>query len=76
MRLKTKYPIDTKECFICGNFFEHLNEVVKTVATALNEYEFQTFSIGLSALNEWIEKEDLIRSEFKVRGVRNIKSEA
>ncbi|MEM4164718.1 MAG: tRNA pseudouridine(54/55) synthase Pus10 [Nitrososphaerales archaeon] len=76
VRLKAKYPTDTKECFICGNFFEHINDVVKTVATALNEYEFQTFSIGLSAPNEWIEKEDMIRSEFKLRGVHNIKSEA
>lgn len=75
VKLRIKPQTHVEKCFICGNIFERLNDIVKTVAAALSAYEFQTFSIGLSTPSEWIEKEDLIRSEFKVQGVHNIKSD-
>jgi tRNA pseudouridine synthase 10 len=64
------------ECFICGGFFERIDDVAKSVVAALSEYEFENFSIGLSTPSEWIEREDLIRSEFKLQGKRNVKSDA
>ena len=50
--------------------------MAKSVAATLSEYEFESFSVGLSAPSEWVEREDLIRSEFKLQGRRNVKSEA
>jgi tRNA pseudouridine synthase 10 len=73
---KIKPPLQQGECFICGGFFERIEEVAKSVAATLSEYEFESFSVGLSAPREWIEREDLIRSEFKLQGKRNVKSDA
>ncbi len=73
---KIKPPLQQGECFICGGFFERIDDVAKSVAATLSEYEFESFSVGLSAPSEWVEREDLIRSEFKLRGKRNVKSEA
>lgn len=75
IRPKLKYPLDTKECYICGGFFKRLDDIIKTVSRALGEYEFRSFNIGLSTPKEWIEKEDLIRSEFKLQGGRSIKAD-
>lgn len=68
--------IGMKECSICGGFFERIEDVAKSVAAVLSGYEFKSFSIGLSVPAEWVEREDLIRSEFKLQGRRNVKSDA
>jgi len=73
---KIKFSLQQGECFICGGFFERIDDVAKSVAEALSVYEFESFSIGLSAPSEWVEREDLIRSEFKLQGRRNVKSDA
>ena len=65
-----------EECFICGGFFERIDEVAKSIQAALSEYEFENFSVGLSAPPEWVEREDLIRSEFRLQGRHNVKFDA
>ena len=71
-----KPSIGLGECFICGGFFERIDDVAESVVAALSDYEFESFSVGLSAPSDWVEREDLIRSEFKLQGRHNVKSDA
>ena len=74
--IKIKPSLQQGECFICGGFFERIDDVAKSIQAALSDYEFGSFNLGLSAPSEWVEREDLIRSEFKLQGRRNVKSDA
>ena len=76
VKAPTKSSSRQEVCFICGGFFERIDDVASSVVSALSDYEFENFSIGLSAPVEWVEHEDLIRSEFKISGSHNVKSDA
>lgn len=53
----------------------NLDPIVHEIISLLNEkYEFDTFLIGTSLATPFLEREDRIRSRFKIRGKINIKS--
>lgn len=63
------------ECFICGGLMGRVDELVEKVTGDAEAYEFRTFGIGLSMPDGVQEKEDEIRSTFKLKGRQTIKTE-
>ena len=68
---------DDDKCDICHGLMGQLDSIVeKTVATIVDKnYEFDTFLIGATLPAQFYEREDQIRSRFKIRGKENIKKQ-
>ena len=63
------------ECFICEGLMGRVDELAEKVAEDAADYEFKTFSIGLSMPGGAQEREDEVRSALKLKGKQTIKTE-
>ena len=64
-----------KECFICEGMMSNLNKMAKRILNEIERFEYSSFMVGTILDSDIIEREDVIRSEFKVKGGEPIKSE-
>jgi tRNA pseudouridine synthase 10 len=64
------------ECDICSGLMHKTDSIIHQVRETLNDdYQFDTFLIGVTLPPSLFEKEDQIRARFKIRGRENIKSQ-
>ena len=74
-RLESKKTTgSTKKCFICKNIFQHLDDIVNRIFTTVSSYEFSDFDTGVMLKHSLSDRDDLIKSEFKIKGVSSIKT--
>ena len=73
-KLKKKLGSGEK-CHICKNLFENLNHFLKLMMDASSNYSFTTFSVGAMIKPSIVDRDDSIRSEFKLKGVDSIKTD-
>jgi tRNA pseudouridine synthase 10 len=66
---------DDEGCFICRGMSGDLGGVTGKIVSSLDKFEFGTFSVGLVLPHGVQEREDMLRSELKMRGGETIKSE-
>ena len=66
---------DDEGCFICRGMSGDLGRVTGKIVSSLDKFEFRTFSVGLVLPHGVQEREDMLRSELKIRGGETIKSE-
>jgi len=73
-KLKKKLSSGEK-CHVCKNLFENLNHFLKLMMDASSNYSFTTFSVGAMIKPSIVDRDDSIRSEFKLKGVDSIKTD-
>ncbi len=73
-KLKNGY-ISKHSCYICKDLFDNLDYFLKLMLDSSFGYEFNTFSIGTILKPSIIDRDDILKSEFKLRGIDSIKSE-
>lgn len=62
-------------CFICNDLMNKLGTINDALVHKVNEeYDFNTFQIGISLPSAYLEREDDLRSRFRVKGKCNVKS--
>ena len=61
------------KCYVCKNIFENLDSILSNIFEKLNNLDFKTFNLGLILKNSFLERDDLIKSKFKIKGIENIK---
>ena len=71
-KLKQKHP---QTCYICKNLMSNLDLHVKKMIESSKEYQFSTFLIGAVLQPSIHDRDDVIRSKFKLRGITSIKSD-
>ncbi|MGI0046994.1 MAG: tRNA pseudouridine(54/55) synthase Pus10 [Nitrosotalea sp.] len=71
-RLKQKQP---KTCYICKNLMSSLDLHVRKMIEISKEYQFSTFLIGAVLQPSVHDRDDVIRSKLKLRGITSIKSD-
>ena len=64
-----------KNCSICQNTLNKISSFANRSVSLLSSYEFETFQIGSIIDNSFIENEDSLRAEFKLRGGETLKTE-
>lgn len=57
---------ESKRCYICKNAFLHLNEILEKLIKISEEYQFETFEIGIILKPSILDNDDLIRSKYKI----------
>ncbi|HEU4823227.1 MAG TPA: hypothetical protein VFS97_07365 [Nitrososphaeraceae archaeon] len=72
----TPLPNNRNECDICSGLMYKTDSIIHQITETLNDdYQFNTFLIGVTLPPCLFEKEDQIRARFKIRGRENIKSQ-
>ena len=73
-KLKKNFKL-TQKCFICKNLFDNLNYFLKIMIDSASNYSYNTFSVGVTIKPSIIDRDDFIRSQYKLMGIDSIKSD-
>ncbi len=65
----------TQKCYICKNLFDNLNHFLKLMLDVSSNYSFSSFSVGAMIKPSVIDRDDYIRSKFKLKGIDSIKTD-
>ena len=64
-----------KKCFICKNLFENLDFFLKLMLNTSSNYSFSTFSVGALIKPSIVDRDDYVRSKFKLKGIDSVKTD-
>lgn len=62
-------------CYICKNLFDNLNHFLKLTLDASSNYSFSSFSVGAMIKPSIIDRDDYIRSKYKLKGIDSVKTD-
>lgn len=65
----------SKKCHICKNIFKNLNYFLKMMHDASLNYSFSSFSVGTIVKPSIIDRDDCIRSKYRLKGIDGIKTD-
>jgi len=65
----------TQKCYICKNLFDHLDTFLKLMYDASKNFSYSSFSVGSMIKPSIIDRDDYIRSKYKLRGIDSIKTD-
>jgi tRNA pseudouridine synthase 10 len=74
-KLRRKLEIVSKPCYICSGSMSRLSEFAATAASSLSGIECSTIAVGCRVPLEVEEKEDELKSRFKLKHGENIRYE-
>ena len=63
------------QCFICKNFFSNLNNFLNLMLKSSSKYSFSTFSVGTIIRPSIVDRDDFIRSRYKLKRIDSIKTD-
>ena len=64
-----------QKCYICRNLFENLNYFLKMMIDISSNYSFLSFSVGAMIKPSIVDRDDYIRSKYKLKGIDSIKTD-
>ena len=71
-----KKPAKTiSKCFICKNVFSNLTFYVDKMLEISSEHEFSSFVTGAILKPSYVDRDDFLRSKYKLKGVDSLKTE-
>ncbi len=73
-KLQTFLKTKATKCYICKNLLENLQYPLKAIIEATSDMQFSTFVIGATIKPSLIDRDDFIKSKFKLRGIDGIKT--
>ena len=74
LRKLKRRPGGGEKCYLCEGHFESLHSLLDRAAGMLQEYEYETFLVGIKLPTTVEEREDEFKAEFEVQhgeGIRN-----
>jgi len=64
-----------QRCYICKNLFFNLNYFLNMMIDSSSSYDYSSFSVGAIVKPSIIDRDDLIRSKYKLKGIDGIKTD-
>ena len=71
--LKKLGKSDHKTCYICKNIFGSLELVLSNIFEKSSHFDFKTFHLGITLKPSFLERDDYLKSKFKIKGIENVK---
>ena len=65
----------TGRCYICRDLYCNLQPLLKLMLEHSSKYNFETFMVGTQIKPSIVDRDDLVRSKFKLRGAYSIKTD-
>ena len=66
---------NTSKCYICKNILSNLNSYVEKMKTSSENYQFDSFVVGAILKPSIIDRDDHVRSKFKLVGIDSVKTD-
>jgi len=73
-KLKKNY-ISKSKCYVCKDLFCNLDHFLKLMLDLSSNYEFQTYGVGIIIKPSIVDRDDFIRSKYKLKGIDSIKTD-
>ena len=70
-----KHSKSIQRCYICKNIFDNLNYFLNMMLDSASVYTFSSFSVGTIIKPSVIDRDDVIRSKYKLKGIDGIKTD-
>ena len=64
-----------RQCYICRGLSVNLRPFLESMLEGSSGYDFRTFAVGTQVKPSMVDRDDLVRSKFKLRGACGIKTE-
>ena len=64
----------SKKCYICKNLFDNLDSYIELLLSKSSDHQFSTFVLGTIIKPSLSEKDDKVKSQFKIRAVDSLKT--
>lgn len=64
-----------QKCYICKNLFDNLNHFLKLMLDISSTYSFSSFSVGAMIKPSIVDRDDYIRSKYKLKGIDSVKTD-
>lgn len=74
-KLKMSVIQSSKKCFICKNLLDNLTPYLKLMLDASSKYDFSSMIVGALIKPSVIDRDDCIRSKYKLRGIDSVKTD-
>ncbi len=74
-KLKMSVRQSSKKCFICKNLLDDLIPYLKLMLDASSKYDFSSMIVGALIKPSVIDRDDYIRSKYKLRGIDSVKTD-
>ena len=65
----------TQKCYICKNLFDNLNHFLKLMLDLSKSHSFLSFSVGAIIKPSIVDRDDYIRSKYKLKGIDSVKTD-
>ena len=72
---KTLNQESPKSCYICKNLMSQIDVFLNKILEISKDYDFSTFLIGAILQPSILDRDDIVRSKFKLRGIISIKND-
>ena len=73
-KIKQHLSKNPKNCYICRDLFVTIPMFLKKMTEVSNGYEFSSFVVGTKIKPSIVDRDDYIKSKFKIRGVDGVKT--
>lgn len=73
-KIHKKLGIQNKKCHICKNVFDSLHYYIEKMQNSSSQYQYKTFLVGAKLRPSVLDRDDHIRSQFKLKGIDGIKT--
>lgn len=73
-KLHKTLKVKSTKCYICKNIFDDLRHYVEKMRDASGSYEFKTFLVGAKLKPSIIDRDDQIRSQYRLKGIDAVKT--
>ena len=73
-KLKQNTRLSSK-CYICKNLFENLKFYLDLMLESSNSYGFSSFVVGAIIKPSVVDRDDFIRSNYKLQGIDGVKTD-
>ena len=74
-KLKMSVKQSSKKCFICKNLTDNLMPYLKLMLDGSSKYDFSSMVVGALVKPSMIDRDDYIRSKYKLRGIDSVKTD-
>lgn len=64
-----------EKCHVCKNLFDNLDHFLKLMLDISSNYSFKTFNVGAMIKPSIVDRDDSIRSQYKLRGIDSVKTD-
>ena len=74
-KIRRNLKSTSKKCYICKNLLFNLNQYLNLMLETSSKYEFSTMLVGAIIKPSLSDRDDYIRSKYKLRGIDSVKTD-